>query len=670
MPPVLAKRIPLPREGNRLFPLPPDFNDLTAEGQRQARVAALRQFALYRPMAADPAPLRRQRFVDRATALYHAVNFFDRYYLWPQGEYDPGFYDMEPSPSPAYHDQISINRALHGRLFFVGPRGSAKTGYWKKAIASSMIAVPKYSWFYITSMDDLTTVFGDDVKNICYENPRVRDDFDPEYGPLKPKRGEKRTAMHGFALANGSSLDCSSAQARKRGKRPVEIAVDDPEWDPSQSTPMEVLRTNCHLMLIRVLLPMIQRRGCRCTWTGTFISRKHYLWHAMSVKQVETPEGVRETAVDPRFRGWARMIQPAEYTNDAGVRESCWPYMWPINEAQKVSLNLDADTRSLDEIKEELGEPAYNAEYKCQPDTADSGYMPPLTQEAHGYTLSKFDANFEKAPWKSATLVTFHRAGKLLSVPLHELLATSTGVIQTADPANTAGVNSDFKCSIAWCITDHNELFVFDIFHDQVEDPDFEEAMLRMADRWHTVAICPEDFGLGASTARSLEQSILQRIDTVLHLDHLPEIVPIKPPGSKCSRIASSRWRFQHGLVKLPWDLCDDITSAWHVLKYQIENFQNRGGDDTGLEKDDAIDCLSQSGAATGVPTLPAEAEPPKSDKQLFLEGADTNAQGQSLHEHVLPFLSRAELQQALLAREDRARAAAARKRGRNFSAA
>jgi len=58
--------LPIPRHGNPLYPLPADYNDLTAEGQRKARVNACRLWTI--PDLPD---------ADMALNLVASTHFFD-----------------------------------------------------------------------------------------------------------------------------------------------------------------------------------------------------------------------------------------------------------------------------------------------------------------------------------------------------------------------------------------------------------------------------------------------------------------------------------------------------------------------------------------------------------------------------------------------------------------
>jgi hypothetical protein len=91
-------------------------------------------------------------------------------------------------------------------------------------------------------------------------------------------------------LNNGSWLRLLSASSKQRGGRPRRYRLDDPEYDPKSSTPMSVLRAYMDELLFKIVIPMVTRPDTGVDWVGTFVSKRHYLWHAMQTD--ETPEGL------------------------------------------------------------------------------------------------------------------------------------------------------------------------------------------------------------------------------------------------------------------------------------------------------------------------------------------------------------------------------------------
>ena len=92
-----VKRIESKAEGNLLYPLPADYETLTDDGQREARVNACRQWLV---PTDDP-----EEKADRFAA---SLLFFESWYLWPdpEDEFDPMFYDDKPVATPKGHVAI------------------------------------------------------------------------------------------------------------------------------------------------------------------------------------------------------------------------------------------------------------------------------------------------------------------------------------------------------------------------------------------------------------------------------------------------------------------------------------------------------------------------------------------------------------------------------------
>mgnify|MGYP003665041348 CR=1 FL=1 len=130
------KRIPTKADGNELFPLPPDYLELTEEGQREARINACRQWLV--PTSDSE---------DKALRFMGAMIFFEKWYLSPDesDDFNPMFFDEEPVPIPPGHlgiykewatsrSSINRNRSSWFRKKHVHPQvhhlaNALKTGF-------------------------------------------------------------------------------------------------------------------------------------------------------------------------------------------------------------------------------------------------------------------------------------------------------------------------------------------------------------------------------------------------------------------------------------------------------------------------------------------------------------------------------------------------------------
>ena len=88
------------RDDNVLWPLPPDYFDLSRDGMRLARVNACRQWML-----------RPRNLQDKGDNYVGSLKFFDAYYLSPDAaaDFNPYFYPKEPFGTPEFHELISFH---------------------------------------------------------------------------------------------------------------------------------------------------------------------------------------------------------------------------------------------------------------------------------------------------------------------------------------------------------------------------------------------------------------------------------------------------------------------------------------------------------------------------------------------------------------------------------
>ena len=577
-------RIPTPEEGNPLHPLPLDYPELDQEGQRQARVNATRQWLL--PTSAFPGGA-----IGRAVACVAAHRFFDAMYLQPDGDFDPGFYDDPPLPTPLFHMEM-VGRWHTNRLNAdTCPRGSAKSTRTRVDMIHRSITRPTYNQVYATSNHDNCVLTGQKCREQCFDNERIHNDFAPEYGGrLRPVRGAGPSGIEYFQLGNGSIIKCVSANSRLRGLRPHRFKLDDPEFDEKASTSSYLLRQYMEQLLFGVVLPMVMRAGSGCDWTNTFVSKRHYAYHAMQV--------VDGAAVDPRFNYWHRTIVRAfeeQQVDGRPVMVSCWPEMWPIDPTERETLKCREGTMTLPEIREAVGTTRFNSEYMARPGDTGGTFFPVLTEEKHGYRLTDVAEDFTSNPRNCGAKIHWNNPdGTPMVMPLPEFLTICRTFIM-CDASFTSGVDSDYKTAMLvahYPVT--NTLFVLDLWAGQVPQNIQVRKICEMADRWHVGLVCPEVVKASITLYNELLDISRTRAMDVMGLKQNFTVMAIKPGmEEKVSKIASLQIRFEHGTVKLPlWKQND---APWWMLFEQIEQFNPEAGTDAGLQKDDCLDTLSMS---------------------------------------------------------------------------
>jgi hypothetical protein len=586
--------VPFPEKGNDLYPLPPDYYELDVRGQRLARVNASRQWLLWNH------PTEK---VLKARAYVASVWFFDDYYLTREMAddgtiaYEPSFYRNKLT-TPNFHwgwrEHIITARHFAG----VGPRGSAKTFFHALNIIHWMVSCPMYDITYATSTNLLAEEMGDRCKFQVYNNPRLNDDFAPEYSArsLKPKKSEGKMGMSSFRLSNRSGFFATSAESRQRGLRPVKYILDDPEWDPNNPEAVTRNVEKAEDLIFKIALPMVQQSGASLIWTGTFISLRHFLWQALSSDILTLPDGREvEVAAIKQFRRWTRIISPVEQVID-GKRVSCWPEMWPADNEEKTRLDLPEDTQTLADIEEDIGTDRYNTEFRCKPGLSKGAFFPVLEYVRHGWMLHNPDDRFETDPLTSNARVNYTFTDKdkvedrnlaisdfLLKCPRF-LLCDSTW-------SDTA--LSDWRTIIVAALSPQNDLFLLDGWAEKCKEDRHVEHLFLYAQKWKAMSIAVEHITSGKSLADRLLSIVKNRSLDIGGVTHWPAIRPFNPGlTDKQTKISRIHWRFRFNRVKLPWHLKD--THPWPMLWQQIANFHPQLVDG-GLAKDDMLDTLSMA---------------------------------------------------------------------------
>tara|TARA_R100000700_G_scaffold22950_1_gene29761 strand:+ start:5159 stop:7093 length:1935 start_codon:yes stop_codon:yes gene_type:complete len=567
-------------EPNPYYPLPADYASLTEDGQRQARVNACRQWLL----GGTPA--------DKGNAFVASLKFFDRYYLNATEDFDPLFYDDEPLPSPQGHFDILSQWASSNRNIAIAPRGFAKSFLVRKATLLRLLSRNAFTILYATSTNDNAKGTGQAIKDQLQNNMRLLDDWNKEApdNRLIPKRGEAPFGTEMMQLRNGSWLRCISAESRQRGGRPRRYVLDDPEYDPKASTSMSVLRSYMDNLLFKVVLPMVMRRGCGVDWLATFVSRRHYAWHAL---QTNTNEDGSKVATDPRFNLWSRMIIRAAYEDESGKIHSCWPDMWPPDKQYKKDHPELQDRISLEEIREIIGTPNFLAEYMARPGESSESYFPQLEKDKHGWWLEDVDPLIGDTPRESETLICWRDHKEMLhKYPMHEFL-NSLRLFMTVDTSYTSSADSDYKVACVMGVNSANTLFVLDIFSQQCKEEVLIKNIFLLADKWKVPTVHPEAIKTGLTLCNTLSSMVSTGMVYELGVNHVPGIKKLNPGMvDKASKISSLHHRFENNLIKFP--LFRRNQGVWNRLLDQVEEF-NPDARDGGLQHDDEIDCVAMS---------------------------------------------------------------------------
>lgn len=258
-----------------IWPLPQDYEELSLDGQKQARLAVLHN---------QSTPFD----------LVVAWDFFRRCYLAGAGKL---FYKNGFEESPEFHYDMISDLGQYARNAIAAPRGSAKSTVIGLEVPMLLaLTRPHYEMSLGLATDRLVEERFDKLIQQFVENELILQDF----GEMKPPRGQKIWNHHQLSLRNGSIIKGQSVMGRKRGGRPRLYILDDPENDPdseSQAAAQAVIE-KFEIILFRQIIPMLES-GSSIFWVGTLINRRSFLYHATSI------DG------DPRFDFWNRKVLKA-----------------------------------------------------------------------------------------------------------------------------------------------------------------------------------------------------------------------------------------------------------------------------------------------------------------------------------------------------------------------
>jgi hypothetical protein len=415
--------------------------------------------------------------------------------------------------------------------------------------------------------------------------------------------------------------------------RPRLYVLDDPEFDPKASTSMQLIRDYMHTLLFKMVLPMVMRPDSSVRWLATYVSKRHYAWHAMDTDEAGM-------ARDPLFNNWDRMKIDVEWTDDEGTKHSCWPELWPPTIEKRLELAEEDPhyTRvlSLEEIEELVGRASYLAEYRGQPGEGDEIFFPTLDEKAHGYRIVGEDEFLDTYAHRSEARIQYWTRGndlemRRVDIPLSTLCHQSR-LFMTVDTSYSAGPDSDAKVCTCMCVTPDSDLIVLDMWSARCQQNVLVEAVMRMADKWRCPSVHVEAVKEGIHAFHDLQGVVATRANEMVgNVQHLPRIAKFNPGlTEKRAKIASLHRWFEHAKIKLP--LSRRNVRPWRELCVQIDEF-NPDAPDGGLQHDDELDTLSMTmyvlrGRLT---RLEEKSEPKKTPLERLKDGETFDEAGQAL---------------------------------------
>lgn len=541
--------IRFPREGNPLYPLPPDYESLSPANKRKARLNAV--------------ALR-----ETPEDMVWAWSFFRQYYL----NHSEAYFYKEFKESPPFHYELISFYRQHQLNAIAAPRAGAKSTVIGTELPLLEICSPSVKGMEICLLlakDSFVEQRFDKLMIQIDENDRIKEDF----GTLRCEHGQGVWNKHLLRLANHVKVVGISVDGKKRGQRPDLLIVDDPEYDPESGTDLSRVNNQMDQMLKRQVLGMLEPWS-RMYWIGTLLSRKSYLYHIVNGQE-------------PAFSKWNRQIYSAEYVEPGSSKTSIlWESKW--------------SPEYLEERRQQMGEGAYRTEYCNDPRGDDEtvlGTDPVLT----GYnvvgdvTPDEYPQNTD-SPLSSQVEIEYNHCyqtpeGVLQSEPHRAKFGDFARKLKryiTVDYAPSINAMSDYNCVLVVGMDSKNTLWVLDGWHGRCRSPVLIQRIWHYARKWATPLVGVE----AVSVQDEIRQQVADYMGAIAERgEWTPRVVPIRYPGgvSKSDRIGGLEWRFNRGRIKLP-EYLKSGHSTLHELYEQIGNFTP---DLSLLPHDDVIDALS-----------------------------------------------------------------------------
>lgn len=532
------------REGNPLYPLPPNYADLPPAEQRSARLNAV---------------CLQQTPEDLVTAWA----FFRKYYL--SGKEARWYKKGKALESPPLHYQMVHDLATYDCTAWAAPRGFAKSVVMREIIMLLALTRPGFSICLIVSTDKKARKALNLIRRQFVRNKRIMEDF----GTLQMKKGEGLWNTQIMELPNGSTIEGISINGSFRGERPDLILVDDPEYDEDEDSETDKLIVDFETTTFNTLMGSLEE-GCAIFWIGTRHNRRTFLY--------AITEGH-----DPRFRMWKTRVIPCVLPNG----ETTWPAKWTKEWVAHLKLRMGS---------------AFDAEMQGQPGSTGDRLLK-IHPKLCMYRVEGGHPEREELPLASTAEVVYQAGIKDDQIrylenrqPFGEWAKTLYRVM-LIDHARTVKGTSDESCVMVMGFDRFDTLWVLDVYLRRCTKAELFRVVFDMMVRWDIRIIGSEAISVEEETTNQLAAYISEMTTGARFI---PKVIPIKyaKPSvkgrasprqmTKSDRIQGLEWRFNMFRIRLP----EHRRSEYPVsqLFHQIENFTP---DLSLLRHDDAVDTLA-----------------------------------------------------------------------------
>ena len=530
-----------------IWPLPRDYEDLSDDGKKQARMSVLHN---------QTTPFN----------MVVAWDFFRRVYLGGVGKL---FYKNGFEESPEFHYDMIWDLAEHARNATAAPRGSAKsTVIGIEAPILLALTRPQYEISLGLATDRLVEERFDKLIQQFVENELILQDF----GEVKPIRGHAIWNRHHLALRNGAVIKGLSVMGKKRGGRPRLFILDDPENDPdseSQAAAQAVVE-KFETILFRQIIPMLES-GSSIYWVGTLINRRSFLHHAT-------------TGDDPRWDFWNRKVLRAiSYDKDDPKKAYV---LWPEKWSQAI----------LEARRDEIGPSAFASEYCNEPVSAQDRILIIDPRKNEYIVEGEFDwlsplCHTGLVKWSERIMEPGRRIYKEYERPFKELVSPMFRIL-LFDYGQGLSQYNDYSCIAILGFDTNNVMWILDLWLGRAKDATLLRMIYEKGLAWRPRILGIEAVSIQMSFAEAVRE-YMEEMECKISVPWRARVYPITYPSkvTKAQRISALEWRFRPGKIKYPAHLAGKW--PFDQAYQQTEDFTP---DLALLPHDDVIDTISMSG--------------------------------------------------------------------------
>lgn len=548
-----------------LYPLPDDYLELTVEGQRLARVAAV----------------SNQKSPEDTV---WAWSFLRHHYLCPK---EAGWYEGTLYESAPCHYNLVHSVAKYPRNCQIYPRAYGKSFLTDELCLLLCLGRGQFGVLLIKSRDDLVRRSFMRIMRQLRQNELILKDF----GDLRPKKGEGIWSSSRLWLTNGFQMAGRSVSGQLLGLRMPLTIADDVEYDPILQDCPSDKTDQFRNLYYNAILPMLDE-GYSFLLAGTLFSQRTFIYYVASTPLED----------DPSLAYWNREVW-AVY--DGSPEHSTWPQKFPPDR--------------IKQLMEEYTPAAFAAQMMNRP-ASDAARPLRLHDQLGWWSVREPDDAYWEAPFSSgAVMVSQVKDAKdpdrlqTVERPFSKV-AQSLYRIIVADPIRKPSSSSDYACVMVIGIENSDVYrdvwWLLDMKLGRPTDAQFLEWIWQLGEKWHPRVIGVEAIGFQKSLAESATAMYDVRSAST---GWAPRVFPVTYKGDlggdrgKARRISTLAWRFDYNKIKLPRHLRAE--RGWRDLIDQIRNFT---GDLALLRHDDALDTLAMAqfvvrplGAAPVVDTAP-----------------------------------------------------------------